>query len=40
MASPVILIKGELKPKTHPCFYGIILMILWKKSPVQSFVVF
>ena len=32
-------VKGDLRPKTHPSFYGIILMILWKKGLVQSFVV-
>ena len=32
-------VKGDLRPKTHPGFYGIILMILWKKGLVQSFVV-
>ena len=30
----------DLRSKTHPCFYGTILMILWKKSLVQSFVLF
>ena len=35
-----VKLKGELRPRTHPCFYGIILMILWKKRFVQSFVVF
>ena len=32
-------IKKELRPKTHPSFYGIILMILWIKSLVQHFAV-
>ena len=31
-------IKGDLRPNTHPSFYGIISIILWKKSLVQSFV--
>ena len=31
------VIKGDLRPKTHPCFYGIILMILWEKSLSESF---
>ena len=31
--------KGDLRPKNHPGFYGINLMVLWKKSLVQSFVV-
>ena len=31
-ATPVDRFKGDLRPKTHPCFYVIILMILWKKS--------
>ena len=39
-ATPVDRFKGDLRPKTHPSFYVIILMILWKKSLVQSFVVF
>ena len=32
-------VKGDLRPKTRPGFYGIILIILWKKRLVQSFVV-
>ena len=35
-----IKLKGELRPKTHPNFYGLILMVLWTKSLAQSFVVF
>ena len=27
---------GDLRPKIYSCFYDIILMILWKKSLVQS----
>ena len=37
--TPVDRFKGELTPKNHPCFYVIILMTLWKKNLVQSFVV-
>ena len=32
-------LKRDLRPKTHHCFHGIILMIIWKKNFVQSFVV-
>ena len=32
-------LKGNWGIKTHPCFYIIILMTLWKKSLVQSLVV-
>ena len=32
--------KGELRPKTLPSVYVIILMTLWKKGLVQSFAVF
>ena len=35
-----IAFKGELRQKLHPCFYGIFLLILWRKSLVQSFAVF
>ena len=35
-----MILKGELRPKIQPCFFGIILMILWKKNLEQSFVVF
>ena len=35
-ATPVDRFKGELRPKTHPCFYAISSMTLWKKSLVQS----
>ena len=35
----ISLSLGDLGQKTHPCFYGIFLMILWKKCLVQSFVV-
>ena len=40
-ATPMDSFKGDLRPKTHPCFYVIILIliVLWKKSLVQSFVV-
>ena len=34
-----LFVKGDLRPKNHPCFCGIIL-IFWKKSLAQSFVVF
>ena len=34
------ILKWDLRSKIHSCFYGITLMILWKKSLVQSFVVF
>ena len=39
--TPMDRFKGDLRPKTDPCFYVIILLliILWKKSLVQSFVV-
>ena len=30
---------GDLRPRTHLCFYGIFLMILWKKNLAQNFVV-
>ena len=33
-------LKEDLGPKTHPCFYVIMSMILWKKSLVPSFVLF
>ena len=36
----IVSLKGDLRPKTHHRFYDIILIILWKKSFVQSFVVF
>ena len=34
-----LFVKEDLRPKNHPCFCGIIL-VLWKKSLIQSFVVF
>ena len=33
-------LKGDLRPKTHPYFHGIIIMIPWEKSLAQSFLVF
>ena len=30
-------LKGDLRPKAHPCFYGIILITLRKKLLAQSF---
>ena len=38
-ATPVDRFKWELWLKTHPCFYVIILITLWEKNLVQSFVV-
>ena len=32
--------KRDLRPKSNSCFYSVISMILWKKSLVQSCVVF
>ena len=26
------ILEPYLRPKTHPCFYDIILMILWKRA--------
>ena len=34
------IIKGDLRPKLHPCFYDTFFLILWRKSLVQSFAVF
>ena len=34
------IFKGVLRPKFHSRFYGIFMLILWRKSLVQSFVVF
>ena len=34
------LFKGDLRPKLHPCFDGITLLILCRKELAQSFVVF
>ena len=36
-ATPVDRFKGDLRPKTHPSFYVIILMILGKKEPCAKF---
>ena len=35
-----IQLKGGLRPELNPCFYGIFLLILLKKSLVQSVVAF
>ena len=32
----MFILKEDLRPKTQPCFHGIILMILWKK-PCATF---
>ena len=32
-------VKEDLRPKTHPGFYGIILMILWRKKAFTKFCV-
>ena len=32
------VVKGDLRPKLYLCFYGIFLLILWRKSLVQRFV--
>ena len=34
------IIIVDLRPKTRPCFFDIILMILWEKSLIKSFVVY
>ena len=34
------LCKGDLSPNFHSCFYDICLLILWRKNPIQSLVVF
>ena len=31
------IFKRDLRQKSHHCFYGIILMILWEKNFVQTF---
>ena len=33
---PVKIIKGDPRPKLHPCFHDIFLSILWRKSLLQS----
>ena len=33
-------LNGDLRPKLHPCFYGISLLILRRKSLAQSFLAF
>ena len=33
-----LVFKGELRPKLQPCFYVRFLLIVWRKSVVQSFV--
>ena len=33
-----IRFKGELRAKLHPCFHVRLLLIVWSKSSVQSFV--
>ena len=38
--SGVFIAKEDLRPKIHPCLYGILLMNLWKKSFVQRSAVF
>ena len=35
-----ILFKGESRPKLHPCYHVRFLLIVWRKSIVQSFVAF
>ena len=25
-------IKGDMRPKLHPCFYGIYFLILWREK--------
>ena len=35
-----ILLKGELRSQLHPCFYVRFLLIVWRKSTVQGFMVF
>ena len=34
------VLKGDLRPKGYSCFYDILLLILWGKRIIQSFVVF
>ena len=31
---------GDLRPKLQSCFYGVFLLILWRKTLVQSFLTF
>ena len=36
----IIIFKGDLRPKFQHCFYVRFLLIIWRKSLVQSFVAF
>ena len=33
----ILIIKGELKQELHPCFYVRFLLIVWRRSLVESF---